>query len=50
MLGKPELGTDSKFSTNEARVANRTELVNIITDVLMENDRSHWLEQFTGLG
>lgn len=50
VLGNPELANDPKFSTNDARVENRTELVKIITDVLMQRDRDHWLERFRGLG
>jgi crotonobetainyl-CoA:carnitine CoA-transferase CaiB-like acyl-CoA transferase len=50
VLGNPELATDPKFSTNDARVQNRTELVQIITGVLMQQDRDHWLERFRGLG
>lgn len=50
ILRDPSLADNPKFATNDARVKNRTELVRIITDVLMQNDREYWLEQFTGLG
>ncbi|RXW24513.1 hypothetical protein EST38_g1369 [Candolleomyces aberdarensis] len=50
VLEKPELVNDPKFSTNDARVANRTELVDIINEALMEHDREYWLERLTGLG
>ncbi|PPR07106.1 hypothetical protein CVT24_010942 [Panaeolus cyanescens] len=50
VLNRPELVDDERFSTNEARVKNRTELVDIITNTLMERDREYWLKQFTGLG
>jgi crotonobetainyl-CoA:carnitine CoA-transferase CaiB-like acyl-CoA transferase len=50
VLEKPALVADPKFATNNARVVNRTELIRIITDVLMQHDRDHWLERFTGLG
>ncbi|KAG5714960.1 CaiB/baiF CoA-transferase family protein C7orf10 [Termitomyces sp. T112] len=50
ILDNPALVTDPRFATNEARVANRAELINIITDVLQKQDRAHWIEQFTGLG
>lgn len=46
----PELVEDHRFCTNEARVANRQELVKIITDVFMEHPRDHWIEVFDGLG
>ena len=50
ILKDPSLADNPKFATNDARVENRTELVRIITDALMEGDREYWLEQFTGLG
>ncbi|KAG5648406.1 hypothetical protein DXG03_004980 [Asterophora parasitica] len=50
ILGNPDLATDLRFATNDARVANREELVRIISDVLLEQDRDHWLKEFTGLG
>ncbi|KAF8195493.1 CAIB/BAIF family enzyme, partial [Pholiota molesta] len=50
VLEDPQLVINPKFATNDARVKNRTELIRIITDVLMQRDREHWLERFTGLG
>ena len=50
ILGQPELGNDTRFSTNGARVANRELLVKIITDTLMRESLSHWLRLFDGLG
>jgi len=50
ILGKPELASDPKFSTNLARVANRKEIVQIITDVMIEHERDHWLKEFSGIG
>jgi succinate--hydroxymethylglutarate CoA-transferase len=47
---RPELVEDYRFSTNEARVANRQELVKIITDLFMEHPREHWIGLFNGLG
>lgn len=44
------MATDPKFATNDTRVENRTELIRIITDVLMKHDKEYWLERFTGLG
>ncbi|KAF9046468.1 CAIB/BAIF family enzyme [Panaeolus papilionaceus] len=49
-LNRPELADDARFATNEARVKNRTELVDIITNTLVQRDREYWLKQFTGLG
>ncbi|KAF6757545.1 CoA-transferase family III domain-containing protein, partial [Ephemerocybe angulata] len=50
VLDLPALASDPKFSTNDARVANRTELVQIINEALMKRDRDYWLERFQGLG
>lgn len=50
ILEKSELVSDPKFSTNAARVANKQELIQIITDVLMIRDREYWLNKFSGLG
>jgi len=49
-LGNFELALDPKFATNEARVANREELVQIISDALLEHDREYWLERMKGIG
>ncbi|KAI0051069.1 CAIB/BAIF family enzyme [Auriscalpium vulgare] len=50
ILRRPEIATDPKFNTNAQRVEHRDELVQIITDVLMQETREYWLKQFTGLG
>ncbi|KAJ7729692.1 CAIB/BAIF family enzyme [Mycena maculata] len=50
VLSDPALAADPRFVTNEARVKNRAALVYIIEGALMQNDRAHWLERFTGLG
>ncbi|KAG6903271.1 hypothetical protein C0995_000166 [Termitomyces sp. Mi166 len=50
ILDDPALATDPRFVTNEARVANRVELVKIISDALLKEEREHWIERFTGLG
>jgi len=50
ILDEPSLVTNPKFSTNNARVANRAEIVKIITDRLVQHERDHWLKAFSGLG
>jgi succinate--hydroxymethylglutarate CoA-transferase len=50
ILKVPELAEDPKFSNNDARVANRIELIQIISDSLMKHDRDFWLHQLHGLG
>ncbi|EGO23611.1 hypothetical protein SERLADRAFT_469716 [Serpula lacrymans var. lacrymans S7.9] len=50
ILQLPELVDDAKFSNNAARVANRTELIDIISGTLKGQDRDYWIERFTGEG
>ncbi|KAK2459643.1 hypothetical protein APHAL10511_008288 [Amanita phalloides] len=50
VLELPRLATEGRFSCNEARVNNRTELVEIISDRLQEQDRGYWLDRMRGLG
>ncbi|KAJ8080801.1 hypothetical protein PM082_017636 [Marasmius tenuissimus] len=50
VLDVPSLPTDPKFITNAARVKNRDELIRIITDQFMKDDRDVWLERFKGTG
>jgi len=50
ILQQPALADDPKFSCNAARVRNRTELIQIITNVLEQHTKYHWIERFTGLG
>ncbi|KAL1950700.1 hypothetical protein VTO73DRAFT_5824 [Trametes versicolor] len=50
ILERADLPSDPKFSTNKARVANRQELVSLITDTLQKQGRDHWIERLTGLG
>jgi crotonobetainyl-CoA:carnitine CoA-transferase CaiB-like acyl-CoA transferase len=45
--GMPELAADPRFATNAARVANRDELVRMISDVSRKQPTHYWLE---GLG
>ena len=47
---QPALADDPRFSSNGARVKNRAELIHIITNVLEQHNRDHWIKQFTGLG
>jgi len=50
ILNNPELATDPRFESNETRVANREELVRIISEALLKQDKEHWIKRFTGLG
>ena len=46
----PDLAHDPKFVTNSARVTNREELIQIMTDVLMTGTKDEWLEKFKDKG
>ncbi len=50
VLELPALADMPRFSTNETRVKNRTELVQLITDKLMKNDMVYWLKRLAGTG
>ena len=46
VIGRPELATDHRFTTNEARIANRKELVRILGRALREKATCEWLAAF----
>ncbi|KAM5531318.1 hypothetical protein V8D89_015033 [Ganoderma adspersum] len=50
ILGRPDLPEDPKFSSNKARVANRQELVDLISETLQKEGRDFWIQKLTGLG
>lgn len=50
VLRMPELLDDTRFGSNEQRVKNREELVSIISNALMREDREYWLKAFEGQG
>lgn len=50
VVQRPELAQDPRFSTNPARARNRTELAAIISDVLVQQDLSYWLERLATAG
>lgn len=50
ILRIPDLASDPRFNSNSSRVENRDLLKRIITDVLITQDKAHWLREFTGLG
>ncbi|GAB93294.1 CaiB/BaiF CoA transferase family protein [Gordonia rhizosphera] len=47
VLGRPELAADQRFSTNEARVANREELGGILNVVLAADTADAWFAALT---
>ncbi|KAI0159837.1 CoA-transferase family III [Xylariaceae sp. FL1272] len=49
-LGRPEWKTDSKYSVNSQRVANRVELEEEIEKISVQKTTQEWLEVFEGKG
>lgn len=43
VLGQPQWGEDPRFAKNAARVANRTELVRLVSERMREHEADHWL-------
>jgi crotonobetainyl-CoA:carnitine CoA-transferase CaiB-like acyl-CoA transferase len=43
VIGRPELGSDERFATNEARVRNRDELIPILAAVFATRPATEWL-------
>lgn len=50
VLDRRDIPLNAKFATNGARVANRDELVGLITNLMRQHVQSYWLEKLTGLG
>ncbi|KAK7031383.1 CAIB/BAIF family enzyme [Favolaschia claudopus] len=50
VLDEPSLALDPRFMTNEVRVMNRDELVEIMEEALMRHGRDYWLKRLTGRG
>jgi crotonobetainyl-CoA:carnitine CoA-transferase CaiB-like acyl-CoA transferase len=49
-IGVPSLSKDVKFSTNEARVQNRKELIALIQSIMASRPLKDWESAFEGLG
>ena len=43
VLGIPEVGIDPRFASNVDRVKNRTDLLEVLGQLFITNDRDHWL-------
>ena len=48
LLGKPELASEERFGSNDARVTNREDLNAIINELLAAKTTDEWLEKFGG--
>ncbi|MBO9353305.1 CoA transferase [Bordetella petrii] len=44
VLGRPDLAADPRFQTNGQRVVHQAALDPILDDILIQRDRSHWLQ------
>ena len=49
-IGVPELGDDPRFATNRLRVANRVELIGILTAIMLEGRRDDWIAKLEAVG
>jgi crotonobetainyl-CoA:carnitine CoA-transferase CaiB-like acyl-CoA transferase len=50
VIGRPELGDDSKFKTNKDRVLNKRELVSIVGQAVYPEGREVWMERLEAAG
>jgi crotonobetainyl-CoA:carnitine CoA-transferase CaiB-like acyl-CoA transferase len=50
VLDMPELATDTRFATNPARMANRDELVRLLTERLQQRTTEEWMRDFDAIG
>jgi formyl-CoA transferase len=50
MCGHPEWASDQRFARNEARVANRSEIVRLVSDCIRKKPTAEWLEQLEAAG
>jgi formyl-CoA transferase len=49
-LGRPELATDPRFATNEARVRSRDALVSMLQAIFATRSAEHWLRVLEAAG
>jgi formyl-CoA transferase len=50
ICGHPEWVTDERFGSNGARVANRADMVRLVSDVIRHKPAAEWLEQLEAAG
>jgi formyl-CoA transferase len=50
ICGQPEWVKDERFASNAARVANRSEMVRLVGEVIRTKPASEWLEQLEAAG
>jgi crotonobetainyl-CoA:carnitine CoA-transferase CaiB-like acyl-CoA transferase len=50
MCGHPEWASDERFRNNEARVANRAEIVGLVSECIARKPAADWLDQLEAAG
>ncbi|MFP3853388.1 MAG: CaiB/BaiF CoA transferase family protein [Anaerolineales bacterium] len=50
VIGRPEIAQEDRFQTNEARLANRNELENILSEILAAKPVKVWLDRLQDAG
>ncbi|MDQ6660754.1 MAG: CoA transferase, partial [Chloroflexota bacterium] len=50
LIGRDELATDPRFTTNPQRVRNRAELVPLLQVIFLERDSDDWLNELRAAG
>ena len=50
VLGRPDLATDPRFATNEARVEHREELIPMLAEAFAAGDAAGWLSRLEAAG
>jgi formyl-CoA transferase len=50
ICGHPEWVSDERFASNGARVANRSDMVRVVADVIREKPAAEWLDQLEAAG
>jgi crotonobetainyl-CoA:carnitine CoA-transferase CaiB-like acyl-CoA transferase len=50
MCGHPEWTSDERFASNGARVANRAEMVRLVSDCIRQKSAAEWFEQLEDAG
>lgn len=49
-IGRPDLATDPKYAINSDRLANRDELIAILTEVMKTGTRDEWIGKLQAVG
>lgn len=47
-LARPDLATDARFMDNQKRVANRIELIQLLSEIFRGHASEHWMQLFEG--